>query len=774
MTSDGDRPGAGAGRRCPRWAWLGLAVLLAAAGALRFAIRADYLEHNPLALQPGVDARFYWDWAGRIAAGKLSDGQPFFSAPLYPYLLGLLRALGGELPTVYTVQIVMDLLTAGLLAWIGFRRCGAGVGLLAAALFLLTLEPASYSLRVLAGSLQLLLVTAAWAAMLLADENPSRVRVCAAGATLGLLALAFAPAMVALPVYALWLWWSQGWGRAGLARALAGGLAGALVIMPATIHNYRATGEFIPISAQAGVTFLHGNSPGATGVYTRAADVSILRQSQNVDAWRVYHEKTGQQPSWGKVNRYFFARGLEYWRDNPGRAAVLLARKAYWFLTGRNYGDICRPTMEIAEGFSSRLRYCPLYTAWLLPPALVALGLWLRRGREWLPELLLFGVPLAVVVVFWYSPRYRLPATPVVALGAAWTLAALLQWRRRRALAAAGLVSLAVAGGLDVLNRRIGFDDIAQGRPMFYNAIGAACCNAGRLQEAADYYRRALNLQPDYPEARANLGDVLARLGRSADALMLLRQAVAARPDDAQARDALGRALAAAGRVDEALECFRTAVRLNPELPELRVNLGNALLLKEDIDGAIAAYRAALELNPAYTIAEHNLALALARAGRHREALEHYEVVRRREPGSSRVLLEMLESQRACGDAAGFVKTLRRLHELTPEDRAITNNLAWYLATLPGLDQRDRQEALALAERNVADQDDPPADRLDTLAAAAAATGDFARAVEVLERAIAAAQQQGDQQAVREYRARLELYESRRAYVEPLVPASNP
>ncbi len=49
---------------------------------------------DPLARVPLDDAGVYWDWAGAIAGGRLVGDEPFLSAPLYPYFLGLLRALG--------------------------------------------------------------------------------------------------------------------------------------------------------------------------------------------------------------------------------------------------------------------------------------------------------------------------------------------------------------------------------------------------------------------------------------------------------------------------------------------------------------------------------------------------------------------------------------------------------------------------------------------------------------------------------------------------------
>ncbi|MFQ5807656.1 MAG: hypothetical protein ACE5I3_14520, partial [Phycisphaerae bacterium] len=170
-------PTAAAGQpSCPRWFWPALPGVCLVGAVLRFLLRAEYLANHPFAASPRVDALTYWNWAGEVASGKLSDGMPFFSAPLYPYLLGLLRASGAELPTVYTIQILLDLSTAGLLAWIARLRFGPVVGLLAAAIFLLMLEPASFCLRVLPSTLQLPLVCLAWHALLAVQRRTSLPR----------------------------------------------------------------------------------------------------------------------------------------------------------------------------------------------------------------------------------------------------------------------------------------------------------------------------------------------------------------------------------------------------------------------------------------------------------------------------------------------------------------------------------------------------------------------------------------------------------------------
>ena len=78
---------------------------------------------------------------------------------------------------------------------------------------------------------------------------------------------------------------------------------------------------------------------------------------------------------------------------------------------------------------------------------------------------MLAGVPLLVVCVFWYSPRYRMPSLPVLALGAAysWT-----QARRHPGFAVAGLSGL--AGSLIVT--ATGFERTSEYEPSFYMQLG--------------------------------------------------------------------------------------------------------------------------------------------------------------------------------------------------------------------------------------------------------------------------------------------------------------
>lgn len=714
----------------PRRFWLAVAGIALAGAVLRILVCAQYVTADPLSTCPIVDALTYWNWGGRIAAGQFTDGQPFCSAPLYPYLLGLIRACGGGLSTVYAFQILLDLATAGLLAWIGRLRWGNSIGLLAAAVYLLMFDPAAECLRVLSSSLQLTLVALVWLAWLATQREPSLMRSMLTGAALGLLALAFSPAIVLVPIFGLWCLWNTGLNLPSVVRAALAMLISAVVISPATIHNYRACGEFIPISAQAGITFAHGNAPGASGTYVSIAGVSMDREIQNRDAFRLYREATGREPTWRSVNGYFFQRGLDYWRSDPPAAARLLVTKAYWFLTGRHYGDIYVPTAEVAEGLLTRLRLIPLHTGWLIPLGVLVLLAWVPRPRLYSPEVALSCLPLAVVVAFWYSPRYRLPAIPVIALATAWALVRASQWRSHRVWSLVVPLAIALGVGLGLLNQAIGFDSVGPRRVPLYVGLGWATAEAGRLEEAVTWYKKARDIDPNYPTLAANLGGLFMQLGRPDEAFLCLQEAVRTESQNAAARNALAGLLVERGQLDEALEHVQAAIQLQPDSADLQFNLALVLLRKDDIAGALTHLRESARLDPT----------------------------------SPRAFVQMSQLLYNTGDAHGAIAALRQANRLDPTDPATATDLAWYLATTPDLPPADRTAALRLAQQVAAAGRVSPI-VLDTLAAALAANGMFPDAVATAEQALALAQRLRAAELVAALQKRLALYRAGKPYV---------
>ncbi len=95
----------------------------------------------------------------------------------------------------------------------------------------------------------------------------------------------------------------------------------------------------------------------------------------------------------------------------------------------------------------------------------------------------------------------------------------------------------------------------------------------GARHEAVQSYRACLELAPDSPQARYNLGGLLRRMERFAEAIEQLEYARRLTPDDVDTHVELGLAYAGAGRERDAIVLLRRAIELDPQRPEARYSL---------------------------------------------------------------------------------------------------------------------------------------------------------------------------------------------------------
>mgnify|MGYP003685464177 CR=1 FL=1 len=116
-------------------------------------------------------------------------------------------------------------------------------------------------------------------------------------------------------------------------------------------------------------------------------------------------------------------------------------------------------------------------------------------------------------------------------------------------------------------------------RPSAEDAFHAALALRllGNVEQAADWYARAVQLRPDFAEAYLNGAYVLSEARRGAQAIEAYHAALRLRtwPADtsAAAHNNLGVLLREAGRIDEAEAAFDAAVQARPNLPEAVENL---------------------------------------------------------------------------------------------------------------------------------------------------------------------------------------------------------
>jgi predicted O-linked N-acetylglucosamine transferase (SPINDLY family) len=179
---------------------------------------------------------------------------------------------------------------------------------------------------------------------------------------------------------------------------------------------------------------------------------------------------------------------------------------------------------------------------------------------------------------------------------------------------------------------------------------------AGRLEPAAETYRRILAAEPDHPHALHLLGIIAGQTGRYADAIELIGRAVRRWPSFAAFHNSLGDAYRGARRSAEAVDCYRRALNHDPDLivaynnlaltlrgmgdpraavaryreaiqrqpesPEVYTNLGSVLKDLGELDESIACHRRAIELAPDFAEAHNNLGNALKERGDVGEAVD--------------------------------------------------------------------------------------------------------------------------------------------------------
>jgi Flp pilus assembly protein TadD len=146
--------------------------------------------------------------------------------------------------------------------------------------------------------------------------------------------------------------------------------------------------------------------------------------------------------------------------------------------------------------------------------------------------------------------------------------------------------------------------------------LAVALDKAGRSADALAHVRRALEIRPDYPEARNNLGVQLAGLpGHEQEAIAQFREALREKPGFGEAHVDLANLLVRLpGREAEAEYHYRVALRLEPDSPEAFYDLAGFLARQPGRDAdAIAVFRQSLRLRPNSAEAHSNLAVVLAR-----------------------------------------------------------------------------------------------------------------------------------------------------------------
>jgi 4-amino-4-deoxy-L-arabinose transferase-like glycosyltransferase len=542
--------------------WIALSVILALALVLRL-VYLDQVRAHPLFRTVMGDPAVYFAQARDILQGKLVPDHAYFhSSPLYPFFLALVDRLGGRgFHAIRVWQTCAGTLSVALVFILGRLAAGTKAGLVAAALAAVYVPLIFFEAEVLEITLVMTFLIGSLVLLQAAQDDRRAWKVIASGVLLGLAGLGKPNLLLFAPAGALWLALRgrERRGRVHVLPAILFFVAAGAVVLPATIHNYRAEGDFIPVSSNGGINFFIGNHSGSPGVFQVPPE---MRFDLRVASKQAAERATGRTLSAGEVSDFWTSRTMEQIRGNPGRWLKLMGRK--FVLFWNHYEIPNHYHLYFVRRFAPVLRLPVGVFGVVAPLGLVGLVLALRR-RERVGLLVLFGLTfMASVLPFFITGRYRLAVVVPLFVGAGYAVVALWRAVRGKDLRTIAVAVICVA----VLAALISVDTIEFGFAAMHNAVGAYLGRQGDMEGAASEFGAAVVENPDDLSARYNLGLALLELERYDEAVGHFEHALRKHPGYHEARLGLGKAHAGAGRTAEALAAWNALVSAAPTAPE--------------------------------------------------------------------------------------------------------------------------------------------------------------------------------------------------------------
>lgn len=135
--------------------------------------------------------------------------------------------------------------------------------------------------------------------------------------------------------------------------------------------------------------------------------------------------------------------------------------------------------------------------------------------------------------------------------------------------------------------------DAHDGVPAVLNIVGTAQLANGRVDEAAETFRKWTTVEPDRGEPQFRLAEALTRLGNTEGAIEAMARSAELDPGNAGAKLALADLLLSAGQLERARE---VAAQLNAQVPghpATKVVEGRILLQENKPEEAVAAFKEA-------------------------------------------------------------------------------------------------------------------------------------------------------------------------------------
>jgi tetratricopeptide (TPR) repeat protein len=339
---------------------------------------------------------------------------------------------------------------------------------------------------------------------------------------------------------------------------------------------------------------------------------------------------------------------------------------------------------------------------------------------------------------------------------------------------------------------------------------GIALFQLGRVPQAIEAMKAAVQVNPSVPPAWSNLGSMQLSAGDNHGALASFERALALGPPMPELLCNVGNLLTELGRWDEAVQRFNAAIAAKPDLGPAWIGRANVLQLLRRFPEALSDCERALQLMPNHPAALNNKVVSLLGLSRFAEALEAADRSLSVRPGAAHTLsnrasallglhrydealaaaaqalaVEPTHAQALCNKGAALSRLGRQEEALAAYDAALAADPrlqeAWVNRVTPLRHQERYEEALASTGRALG-VGAPTPEALRSRGIALFDLGRHDEALASMERALALnpddveAQFNKAQMLLRagDFANGLPLYESRKRLEQPFGAAAYP
>ena len=300
-----------------------------------------------------------------------------------------------------------------------------------------------------------------------------------------------------------------------------------LPVSGVTLRNKLVSGETVLISSNAGLNFYIGNNPYYEKTVNTRPGTEWKKLANEPEQFGI---KTHREYS-----RYYFKKSFRLIRDNPVKYIEVLIYKIKLLING---AEIPR-NQEILPV----RQYSPLmkYLLWtgkrhfafpfglIFPFAVYGMiyGRWMKSEKGQL--LFIFTISLFLFpFIFFVTSRYRLQSVPGLIIFSAMGIDVFLRHLKIRKYSSFIILILI----LIFSNYDSGILAGGRSADTVYN-IALSMEKDGKHQEAEQWFRKALDIDPEYYEAKMNLAVLLARNDKEYEkALELFRELEIKFPDN--------------------------------------------------------------------------------------------------------------------------------------------------------------------------------------------------------------------------------------------------